>query len=217
MNNALTIDVEDYFHVTAFEKAVRREDWDGYPTRVEHNTYRILDILDSYSVKATFFVLGWVAGKAPILVKEIGKRGHEIACHGYGHELVYHIGPRRFRSDIKKSKMLLEDIIGDRVNGYRAPSYSITSNSLWALDILIEEGFLYDSSIFPVKHDIYGIHNAVRFPHEIKRSSGKIKEFPLTTFNLSFDLMREPYCVMNTVYIMFYRKDTRIIEKSFLN
>jgi polysaccharide deacetylase family protein (PEP-CTERM system associated) len=181
MINALTIDVEDYFHVTAFEKYIRTEDWDNYPLRVVDNTLKILDILDERSVKATFFVLGWVAKRCPSLVKEIQKRGHEIACHGYGHELIYRIGPENFRRDIRKARMLLEDISGKKINGYRAPSYSITKKSLWAFDILIEEGFTYDSSIFPVAHDIYGISDANRFPHEINRPSGVIKEFPLST------------------------------------
>lgn len=181
MLNALTIDVEDYFHVTAFERHVRREEWDSYELRVAANTRRILDMLDEFDIRATFFVLGWVAERVPEMVREIAGRGHEIACHGYGHELVYRIGPERFRDDVRKSKALLEDICGERVIGYRAPSYSITNKSLWALDILIEEGFSYDSSIFPVLHDTYGIPDAPRFPHEIVRPSGVIKEFPLST------------------------------------
>ena len=153
MLNALTIDVEDYFHVTAFERYIRSEDWDSYSLRVVDNTERILDILDGFSVKATFFILGWVAERRPLLVKEIERRGHEIACHGYGHKLVYNIGPEGFRNDIRRSKKLLEDICGAQINGYRAPSYSITKDSLWAFDILVEEGFLYDSSIFPIVLD----------------------------------------------------------------
>lgn len=184
MLNALTIDVEDYFHVTAFERYIRTEDWDHYPLRVVDNTLRILDLLDEFSVKATFFILGWVAEKSPYLVKEIQQRGHEIACHGYGHRLIYNIGPENFRKDLRKSKMLLEDICGNEINGYRATSYSITKDSLWALDILIEEGFLYDSSIFPVLHDVYGMPNAYRFPHEIRRPTGIIKEFPMSTLEI---------------------------------
>jgi len=181
MLNALTIDVEDYFHVTAFERHVRRDEWDSYELRVAANTYRILDMLDEFDIRATFFVLGWVAERVPEMVRDIARRGHEIACHGYGHELVYRIGPERFRDDVRKSKALLEDICGERVIGYRAPSYSITNKSLWALDILVEEGFRYDSSIFPVLHDTYGIPDALRFPHDIVRPSGVIKEFPLST------------------------------------
>lgn len=181
MLNALTIDVEDYFHVTAFERHVRRDEWDHYPLRVERNSLRILDMLDEFGIRATFFVLGWVASRKPGLVSEIHKRGHEIACHGYGHQLVYRIGPAKFKEDVRKAKDILQDICGEMVVGYRAPSYSITKKSLWALDILIEEGFNYDSSIFPVYHDNYGIPDAHRFPHEIARPSGTIREFPLST------------------------------------
>ena len=181
MLNALTIDVEDYFQVTAFERHVRRDEWHQYPLRVENNTLRILDMLDEFGIRATFFVLGWVAKRVPELVREIHCRGHEVACHGYGHQLVYRIGPDKFRHDVRTSKALLEDICGERVNGYRAPSYSITKKSLWALDILVEEGFTYDSSIFPVIHDTYGISDALRFPNSIRCGSGTIREFPLTT------------------------------------
>lgn len=186
MLNALTIDVEDYFHVTAFEKSIRAEDWDAYPLRVVDNTLKILDLLDEFAVKATFFVLGWVAERQPSIVKEIQRRGHEISCHGYGHKLIYQIGPENFRKDIRKAKKLIEDICGNSVAGYRAPSYSITNKSLWALDILIEEGFAYDSSIFPVFHDIYGMPDAIRFPHTIKRMSGMIEEFPMSTREVKF-------------------------------
>jgi polysaccharide deacetylase family protein (PEP-CTERM system associated) len=184
MLNALTIDVEDYFQVTAFERYVKREDWCGYPLRVNDNTMKILDMLDEYCVKATFFVLGWVAERCPALVSEICKRGHEIACHGYGHELIYKIGPERFRADVREAKSILEEITGIRIYGYRAPSYSITEKSLWALEILVEEGFTYDSSIFPIIHDIYGIPGGKRFIHEIETKSGKIKEFPISTIPL---------------------------------
>jgi polysaccharide deacetylase family protein (PEP-CTERM system associated) len=143
-------------------------------------------MLDSFSITATFFILGWVAERLPALTKEIHRRGHEIACHGYGHELIYAIGPERFRADIRRSKELLEDQCGVWVLGYRAPSYSITKQSLWALDILVEEGFNYDSSIFPVMHDTYGIPDAQRFPHTLKTASGPLVEFPLTTLPLHF-------------------------------
>jgi len=179
--NALTIDVEDYFQVNAFEPYVARESWDGFPLRVADNVARLLDLLDEFGVKATFFVLGWVAERLPLMVKEIQARGHEIACHGYEHQLVYNIGPERFREDIRCSKVILEAITGVPVNGYRAPSYSITPRSLWALDILIEEGFSYDSSIFPVHHDTYGMPDAPRFPYTHERAAGRLREFPLTT------------------------------------
>lgn len=182
MLNALTIDVEDFFQVNAFARHVRREEWGGIPRRVANNTRRILDMLDEFNVQATFFVLGWVAEREVSLVREIGERGHEIACHGYGHELIYVIGPDRFREDVRRAKSLLECIVGKTVNGYRAPSYSITADSIWALDILVEEGFTYDSSIFPVYHDTYGLPDSPRFPHRIPRKSGSIMEFPLTTY-----------------------------------
>ncbi|MDX9715176.1 MAG: DUF3473 domain-containing protein [Dissulfurispiraceae bacterium] len=184
MHNALTVDVEDYFHVTAFERCIKCCDWGNMPLRVVDNTKRVLDLFDSHSVKATFFILGWVAERCPELVKDISERGHEIASHGYGHQLVYNIGPDSFRDDLRRSKQLLQDLCGKEVEGYRAPSYSITKKSEWALDILIEEGFKYDSSIFPIMHDIYGMPEAPRFPHIIQREAGTIKEFPITTYPL---------------------------------
>jgi len=194
MINALTIDVEDYFQVNAFVRHVQREDWDHYPLRVECNTNRIIEMLDEFAFKATFFILGWVAERLPNLVREIHKRGHEIACHGYGHELIYSIGPDSFRRDIRKAKKILEDICGEKVHGYRAPSYSITKQSLWAQDILVEEGFSYDSSIFPVIHDTYGIPDAQRFPHIQQTGAGPLVEFPLTTllFHLGGKEIRLP-------------------------
>jgi len=182
MINALTIDVEDYFQVNAFARQIRFDQWDGYPLRVGDNTRRILDLLDEFDIKATFFVLGWVAERLPDLVRDIHTRGHEIGSHGYGHQLVYSIGMEAFRTDVRRAKNILETITGAAVSGYRAPSYSITRQSLWALDILIEEGFVYDSSIFPVYHDTYGMPDAPRFPHVISRPAGSIREFPLTTY-----------------------------------
>ena len=184
MINAITIDVEDYFQVTAFERNIKPEEWDTYALRVEDNTMRILDMLDEFAFRGTFFVLGWVAERIPSLVKAIHGRGHEIACHGYGHQLIYRLTPQEFRKDVSKAKKLLEDICGERVCGYRAPSYSITKKSLWALDILVEEGFTYDSSIFPITHDTYGIPGGKRFPHEIATHSGMIQEFPISTICL---------------------------------
>lgn len=183
--NALTIDVEDYFQVNAFAENIRFEEWGNYPLRVGDNASRILDMLDEFGVKATFFVLGWVAERLPKLVHKIEERGHEVGCHGYAHELVYRIGPDRFRKDVRSAKRIIEDIVGKQVLGYRAPSYSITKQSLWALDILVEEGFTYDSSIFPVHHDVYGVPGSERFPYEIVTPSGGIKEFPISTYPLS--------------------------------
>lgn len=182
--NALTVDVEDYFQVNAFARVVKHHEWDRFKPRVVENTLKALDLFDEFPVKATFFILGWVAERAPGLVTEIARRGHEVACHGYGHQLVYEIGPDRFRDDIRRAKGIIEGITGEAVHGYRAPSYSITGRSLWALDILVEEGFTYDSSIFPVVHDTYGIPDARRFPHDIACAAGNLREFPLTTLNI---------------------------------
>lgn len=183
--NALSIDVEDYFHVGAFEHVIKRSQWETYPLRVGENTRRVLDLFDEFEVKGTFFILGWVAERDPDLVRRIADAGHEVACHGYGHQLVFKIGPEAFKEDIARSKGILEDICGKQVCGYRAPSYSITADSLWALDILIGQGFEYDSSIFPIYHDVYGIPGSPRFPYKVKRSSGSITEFPITTYPYS--------------------------------
>jgi polysaccharide deacetylase family protein (PEP-CTERM system associated) len=181
MLNALTIDVEDYYQVSAFESSVRFEDWPTYESRVEKNTGRVLDILDEYAVKATFFVLGWEAERRPRMVEAIAARGHEVASHGYRHRLVYSMAPAECREDIARSKARLEDITGTPVIGFRAASYSIVAGSTWCLDTLIELGFTYDSSIFPIHHDRYGIPDAKRVPHVLERRRGRIVEFPLST------------------------------------
>lgn len=216
--NYLTIDVEDYFQVSAFEKVAPPGKWDTYESRVSKNTYRLLDFLDTVntkrpnrpnrplareicaskseadftgptdpmdqegeelnkessqsrkscltlgSPKATFFIVGWIAEKHPDLVKEIAARGHEVGCHSHLHRRIYNIGPEKFREDTKRVKQILEDLTGGPIYGYRAPSYSITKRSLWALEILLELGFTYDSSVFPIHHDMYGIPTAPRFP-----------------------------------------------------
>ena len=174
--NYLTIDVEDYFQVHAFAKIIRPADWDQYECRVEKNVHQILEILDTYRsiqnskfkiqnyFRATFFILGWIAERYPKLVNEIHSRGHEIASHGYGHKVIYQQSQEEFREDIRKSKQILEDLTGERVIGYRAPTYSITDKTLWALYILREEDYLYDSSVFPIKHDYYGMPHCPRFP-----------------------------------------------------
>jgi polysaccharide deacetylase family protein (PEP-CTERM system associated) len=184
MQNAFTLDVEDYFQVSAFESAVKRDAWERFPPRVEDNTRRVLDLLDRHGTKGTCFVLGWIAERHPQLVQEIATRGHEVACHGYSHRLIYNQTPADFAEETRRSKDALEQIIGRPVRGYRAASYSITGKSLWALDTLIELGFAYDSSIFPVHHDRYGIPAAPRFPHVIERAGGSIVEFPISTLNL---------------------------------
>ncbi len=180
--NALTIDVEDYYHVSALARAVPRRRWPEMERRVAGNTRRLLDLLDRYGVRATFFCLGVVAEEEPGLVREIHERGHEVACHGYAHELVYRQTPERFREELRRAKGTLEAITGAAVLGYRAASYSITRRSLWALDALHEAGFAYDSSIFPIRHDRYGIPDFPRFPHRVRGSEGDgLVEFPLTT------------------------------------
>ena len=183
--NALTVDVEDYFHVSAFAKNINQSDWDTYPSRVENNTGRLLDLFSRHQIYATFFILGWVAERYPKLVKDIAEAGHEVACHGYSHQLIYNQTTETFREETRRSKSLLEDIIQKSVLGYRAASYSITNLSKWALDILVEEGFTYDSSIFPIHHDRYGIPNAIENPHNLKTPTGNtIVEFPLSTTKL---------------------------------
>lgn len=183
--NALSIDVEDYYQVENFKHLIPEHDWVNCESRVEANTSTILQILDTFQVRATFFVLGWLAERHGGLVQLIHKQGHEVASHGYGHNLIYNSKPEHFRDDVSKSKKILEDLTGDCVLGYRAPSYSITRRSLWAIDILIEAGFKYDSSIFPIIHDRYGIPSAQRFPHKLRGCDGQcLEEFPPTTFKL---------------------------------
>lgn len=179
--NALTVDVEDYYHAQAFARVVRWEDRGRWEPRVVPNTRRLLDLFARHGVRATFFTLGDVAAQQPDLVREIARAGHEVACHGFGHHLVYHQTPAEFRDDVRRGKRVLEDALGIPVHGYRAPSFSITRASLWALDVLIEEGFRYDSSIFPVHHDRYGVPGAPRFPHVIRRPAGDLVEVPPST------------------------------------
>lgn len=182
IKNALTIDVEDYFQVAALAEAVKPEDWSTMEYRVEHNTDRILELLDQKGIKGTFFTLGWVANKSPALVRRIHEAGHEIASHGYSHQLVYNQKPEVFVEETRKSKKLLEDITGTAVTGYRAASYSITAQSRWALDVLCEEGFTWDSSIFPVHHDRYGMPGTPHEPYLLKAPNGGVlREFPLST------------------------------------
>jgi len=183
--NAFTVDVEDYFHVAAFADQIAPEDWDQYECRVEANTHRILSLAARHNVRGTFFVLGWVADRYPDLVLDIQAAGHEIGCHSYWHQLIYEQGPERFRDDLVRARNLLQDITGDPIVMYRAPSFSITRKSMWALEILVEEGFAVDSSIYPVRHDRYGIPGASIKPHEVTTSSGSIIEFPGTVCTVS--------------------------------
>jgi polysaccharide deacetylase family protein (PEP-CTERM system associated) len=181
VTNAITVDVEDYFHASVFDRVVPRAAWHDYESRVVPNTHRLLDLFDEQRVKGTFFVLGWVADKFPELVREIAGRGHELASHGYHHQLVYMLTPAQFRDDIRRAKGTIEQLGATRVRGYRAPSFSIVRSSLWALDVLIEEGHSYDASIFPIHHDRYGIADAPRAAHVIQRGSGSIVELPAST------------------------------------
>jgi polysaccharide deacetylase family protein (PEP-CTERM system associated) len=181
--NAFTVDVEDYFQVESFSKVIDRNSWDARPCRVDANTRRILDALDTRGVKGTFFILGWIAKRYPALVSEISLRGHEVASHGMSHKLIYKQTPAEFRSETFESKKLLEDIIQKPLLGYRAATYSITNQSLWALDILAEAGYQYDSSIFPMRHDRYGIPDASPWPGYITTPSGaRLVEFPISTY-----------------------------------
>lgn len=177
--NAMTIDVEDYFQVSAFEKHIAYEDWDGKELRVGRNVGKILDLLEKNQVKATFFVLGWIAQRLPGMVREIASAGHEIASHGLRHTRVTQQEPGAFRDDVTNTKRILEDTVGQEVIGYRAATYSITEQNLWALDVLAETGHRYSSSIYPIKHDLYGIPQAPRFRFAVGAS--KLTEIPITT------------------------------------
>jgi polysaccharide deacetylase family protein (PEP-CTERM system associated) len=180
--NALTIDVEDYYHVSAFETCVERGSWDGFESRIVGSTRKVLDLLEAAGVRGTFFVLGWVAERQPALVRAIHAAGHEVGCHSYWHHLVYRQTPDEFRADLRRARNVLEDATGAPVTAYRAPSFSITRRSLWALDVLIDEGFLYDSSVYPTHHDRYGLPGAPLRPHRIVRPAGEIWEFPLAVY-----------------------------------
>ena len=180
--NVVSIDVEDYFHAETFSSVVDRTQWDSYTSRVEGNTRCLLELLGNLNVQATFFVLGWVAERFPGLVREIAAGGHELACHSYWHRLIYKLDPAEFREDTRRAKDVIEQIAGQPLTGYRAPTYSVTDRSVWALDILTELGFTYDSSIFPIRHDRYGIPGAPRAPFRFQTPSGPMTEFPITTF-----------------------------------
>jgi polysaccharide deacetylase family protein (PEP-CTERM system associated) len=179
--NAFSVDVEDYFHVTAFARP--HAAWDTFPSRVEANTERVLDLLRDSHFTATFFVLGWVAEHFPQLVRRIAAEGHEVACHSHLHRKIYELSQDEFRSDTLRAKNYIEDACGQAVRGYRAPSFSIRKDSSWALGILAELGFAYDSSIFPVVHPDYGVPLAPRAPFRVNTSSGSIVEFPMTTLD----------------------------------
>lgn len=180
--NALTIDVEDYFQVSAFEKHIDREQWDSLPHRVEGNTDRILALLDEKGVKATFFVLGWVAERYPDLIRRISDQGHELASHGFSHVRVTAQGREQFRADVSDTRKLLEDTAATEVIGFRAASFSIGKENMWALDVLNEVGYRYSSSVYPVHHDLYGMPDAPRFP--FKWTEHSVLEVPISTVRL---------------------------------
>jgi polysaccharide deacetylase family protein (PEP-CTERM system associated) len=183
IRNAMSIDVEDYFQVSAFAPHIRREDWDSLPCRVERNIDVILELLDEADTLATFFTLGWIAERYPQVVRRIVDNGHELASHGYGHQRASDLTPQQFREDITRAKHLLEDLGGVLIRGYRAPSFSINRKNWWAVDELENAGYVYSSSIYPVRHDHYGMPDAPRFAHRPNGENG-ILELPPTTLTL---------------------------------
>lgn len=176
--NAFTIDVEDYFQVSALAPHFPREEWENVPCRVERNIDRILEMLDAHGASGTFFTLGWIAERYPAMIRRIAEAGHEVASHGYNHERASAQTPARFLSDIKLARAVLEDVSGSAITGYRAPSFSIGAGNLWAHDSILEAGYAYSSSIYPVKHDHYGMPDAPRFPYRLENG---LLEIPVTT------------------------------------
>lgn len=181
-SDLLSIDVEDYFQVEAFADRISRSDWSKFSLRVRQNTDRILELLSEFRQSATFFVLGWVAEREAGLVQRIAEAGHEVACHSHLHRRIFTLKPEEFRADLRQAKAAIEDACSTEIVGFRAPTFSIRKDSFWALDILAEEGFVYDSSIFPIRHDLYGIPEAPRFAHVLRVENGKtIVEVPPST------------------------------------
>lgn len=183
LRHVLSFDVEEHFQVAAFWSAARRREWNQLASRVERNTRKIADLLLEHSTKATFFVLGWVAERHPDLVKNLAQQGHEIASHGYGHELVHTQTPTQFREDVRRSKQILEDLIGRQVMGYRAPSFSITSGTEWAISVLVEEGYRYDSSIYNRFQGTWGVAVPRAGAYQIETEAGTIWEVSPSTMN----------------------------------
>lgn len=181
LTNAMTLDVEDFFQVAAFEGLIDPANWESYPLRVEQNTRKVMALFADQKIKATFFLLGWVAERLPQLVRDIAAEGHELANHGYAHARINSQSRQSFRADIRRAKALIEDISGEQIRGYRAPSYSIDSTTPWAHDEIAEAGHSYSSSVYPVKHDLYGIPDAPRFPY---RCANGLTEIPITTLRL---------------------------------
>jgi len=180
ITNAMTVDVEDYFHVSAFASSLQRDDWPTLESRVERNTRRLLDLFGRTGTRATFFVLGWVAERYPALVREIGAAGHEVGCHGYSHRLIYQQPREEFAAETRRAKAAIEQALGARVRGYRAASFSVTSKTLWALDEIAAAGFEYDSSVAPMRHDIYGWLDGPQVPTRLRTQGGaELVEFPV--------------------------------------
>lgn len=182
--DVLSVDVEEYFHATTFESIIPRSEWEDRAGRSARSLDRLLQLLDDWNVHATFFILGWFAERNREQVRAIHEGGHEVASHGYDHQLIYAMTPDSFREDIRRAKGLIEDVAGVPVKGYRAPTFSIVSRTAWAVPILVEEGYEYDSSVFPIHHDRYGIPDFPRHPVRIETESGSLVEFPLTTVRL---------------------------------
>jgi polysaccharide deacetylase family protein (PEP-CTERM system associated) len=185
MLNVLSVDVEEYFHPAEVAGCAPEERWSEFPSRVDYQVRQVLDLLDQHSVKATFFILGWVAEQHPRTIQAIVAAGHEIGCHSYSHRLVYRLDPAEFRRDTLRAIRAIEDSCGVTPRSYRAPSYSVTRGSLWALEILVQCGFVYDSSIYPIAHDRYGIPGSSRHSYTIETPSGPILELPIATVALS--------------------------------
>jgi len=186
LRDLLTVDVEDYYHVEAFADCVSPRSWPDFPSRVRANTQRILEMFEQYQCRATFFVLGWVAERDPSLIRQIVAARHEVACHSYSHRRVSSLTPEEFRADLCRARNGLEAAAGMKILGYRAPTFSIGRDNQWALEILAEEGFLYDSSIFPIRHDLYGFPDAPRFAHSVGlKSDRKLFEIPMSTVRIA--------------------------------
>jgi polysaccharide deacetylase family protein (PEP-CTERM system associated) len=181
IRNAFTIDVEDYFQVSAFAQHIKRSEWNSWDCRVERNVDLILSMLDKHNTKATFFTLGWIAERYPLLISKIANQGHEVASHGYGHERASDLSKDAFLQDISVAKRILEDVIGSEVSGYRAPSFSIGKSNLWAFDCIRDAGYRYSSSVYPIQHDHYGMPDSPRFSYLVRPN---LLEIPVTTLRL---------------------------------
>lgn len=200
IKNILSVDVEDWFHILELDSTPKSNEWQNLESRVEKNFYFLLDLFDRAGAKATFFFLGWIAEQYPGLVKEAYLRGHEIASHGYSHRLIYSQSIEEFEEDVRKSKDILENIIGQSILGYRAPGFSLIEETKWAFNILTKVGFRYDSSIFPAARGHGGIAGANVFPHEITTKNGRIKEFPITVTSF----LKKKICFFGGGYLRLF-------------